>query len=86
MVIGFFKKESSGGIMLMVAALIAIICANTPLNSYYHLLLSTIVEVRVGAFDLAKPLLLWINDGLMAVFFFVIGLELKRELLEGELS
>jgi len=86
MINDFLKKESAGGIILMFAALLALIFANTPLNTFYQLLLSTPVEVRVGALEIAKPLLLWINDGLMAIFFFLIGLELKRELLEGELS
>lgn len=70
----------------MFAAVLAIILANTPMQSYYALLLDTPVEVRVGTLEIAKPLLLWINDGLMAVFFFLVGLELKRELIEGELS
>ncbi|MCL4166991.1 UNVERIFIED_CONTAM: hypothetical protein GTU68_012900, partial [Idotea baltica] len=83
---GFFKLESSGGILLILAAVIAIILANTPLAHFYELLISTPVEVRIGALEIAKPLLLWINDGLMALFFFLVGLELKRELLEGELS
>ncbi|MBU2881423.1 Na+/H+ antiporter NhaA [Psychrosphaera sp. B3R10] len=82
----FFKMESAGGILLFIAATAAIIIANTPLEPYYQLFLSTPVEVRVGALEIAKPLLLWINDGLMAVFFFLVGLELKRELVEGELS
>jgi NhaA family Na+:H+ antiporter len=82
----FFKLESSGGILLMIAAALALLLANTPLKSYYALLLDTPIEVRVGALKIAKPLLLWINDGLMTVFFFMVGLELKRELLEGELS
>ncbi len=82
----FLKKESSGGVLLMLSALLAIIFANTALSPVYDLLLSTPVEVRVGALEIAKPLLLWINDGLMAVFFFLVGLELKRELVEGELS
>ncbi|PLX62776.1 Na+/H+ antiporter NhaA [Sedimenticola selenatireducens] len=83
---GFFKLESACGIILMVAAVFAMICANTPLQSYYSLILDTPVEIRIGAFGIAKPLLLWINDGLMAVFFFLVGLELKRELIEGELA
>lgn len=82
----FLKLESSSGIVLMFAASVAIILANTPLNGLYELLLSTPVEIRIGNFEIAKPLLLWINDGLMAIFFFLVGLELKRELIEGELS
>ncbi|HEX5787920.1 MAG TPA: Na+/H+ antiporter NhaA [Woeseiaceae bacterium] len=82
----FLKLESAGGILLMGAAALAILVANTPLARYYDLLLQVPVEIRVGAFQIAKPLVLWVNDGLMAVFFFAIGLELKRELLEGELS
>jgi len=78
--------EASGGILLMFSAVLAMICANTFLSSYYDLFLSTPVALQVGALEIAKPLLLWINDGLMAVFFFLIGLELKRELIEGELS
>ena len=82
----FFKLESSSGILLIIAAVLAMIFANTPLQVYYTLLLDTPVELRIGALHIAKPLLLWINDGLMAFFFFLVGLELKRELLEGELS
>ncbi|MCU7800918.1 MAG: Na+/H+ antiporter NhaA [gamma proteobacterium symbiont of Lucinoma myriamae] len=82
----FFKKESASGILLMIATISAIIIANTPLISIYDDLLEVPVEVRVGALHIAKPLILWINDGLMAIFFLLIGLELKRELIEGELS
>lgn len=82
----FLRLESAGGIILIFAALLAIILANSPLQSYYDLLINTPVEVRVGVLEIAKPLLLWINDGLMVVFFFMIGLELKREFIEGELS
>lgn len=82
----FLRLESAGGIVLIFAALLAIILANSPLQSYYALLINTPVEVKVGVLEIAKPLLLWINDGLMVVFFFMIGLELKREFIEGELS
>ena len=82
----FLQMESAGGIILILAAVLAIVCANSPLNAYYELILSTPVEIRIGDLHIAKPLLLWVNDGLMAVFFFLIGLELKREVLEGELS
>ncbi len=82
----FMKLESAGGILLMVAAVLAMVAANTPLSIYYDSLIDLPVAISVGTFEIAKPLLLWINDGLMAVFFFLIGLELKRELVEGELA
>ena len=82
----FLDKESAAGIILMFAAALAILVANSPLIPYYEILLDTPVEVRVGALEIAKPLLLWINDGLMALFFLLVGLELKREFLQGELS
>jgi NhaA family Na+:H+ antiporter len=82
----FLKMESAAGIVLMGAAVLAMIVANSPLSVYYDLLLEVPVEVRVGALQIAKPLILWVNDGLMAIFFFLVGLELKREVVEGELS
>lgn len=82
----FLRMESAGGLLLILSALLALVFANTFLASYYNLLLSTPLELRIGQLEIAKPLLLWINDGLMAVFFFLVGLELKRELLEGELK
>ncbi len=82
----FLKKESASGILLMTAAILAIIIANSPLSELYENLLDVPVEIKIGALHIAKPLILWINDGLMAIFFFLIGLELKRELVEGELS
>ena len=82
----FLRLESAGGILLIFAAILAMIFANTGLQSVYDLFLSTPVAIQIGTLEIAKPLLLWINDGLMAVFFFLVGLELKRELIEGELS
>ena len=82
----FLKLEAASGIILMMAAVAALIAANSPLSSYYDLLLQIPVVVAVGDFEIAKPLLLWINDGIMAMFFFLVGLELKREFLEGDLS
>ncbi len=82
----FLRMESASGILLMAAAVLALLSANSPLQPYYAWLLDTPVEIRIGALQIAKPLLLWINDGLMAVFFFLVGLELKRELVEGELA
>ncbi len=82
----FLQMESAGGLVLMAAAALALLAANSPLADYYGLFIETPVEVRIGGFEIAKPLLLWVNDGLMAVFFFLVGLEVKRELLEGELS
>ncbi|PLY12152.1 MAG: Na+/H+ antiporter NhaA [Sedimenticola sp.] len=82
----FIKLESAGGIILIIAAVLAMVIANSPLALYYDMLIDVPVEIRVGPFELAKPLILWINDGLMAVFFFVVGLELKREMLDGNLS
>ncbi|NNC90014.1 MAG: Na+/H+ antiporter NhaA [Akkermansiaceae bacterium] len=82
----FLRLEAAGGILLIVATVAAMILANTPARGLYDALLEIPLQFRAGALNLEKPLLLWINDGLMAVFFFLIGLELKRELLEGELS
>ena len=82
----FMKLESAGGILLLAAAVIAMLVANSPLAALYGSLLDTTVAIQVGALSISKPLLLWINDGLMAVFFFLIGLEIKREVMEGELS
>ena len=82
----FLRLESAGGILLMAAAAVAMILANTPLVKFYSWFLELPLQVRLGAIDISKPLLLWINDGLMAVFFLLIGLEVKREILEGQLS
>jgi len=82
----FLQKESAGGLLIIAAAMLAMLAENSPLKALYDAWLSTPVGLQFGAFLLNKPLLLWINDGLMAVFFFLIGLEIKREFLEGELS
>jgi len=82
----FLKQESFAGILLVGASILAIILANTPANELYSLLIDIPLAIQIGTFKIAKPLLLWVNDGLMAIFFVVVGLELKREFLEGELS
>ncbi|UOR14682.1 Na+/H+ antiporter NhaA [Qipengyuania aquimaris] len=82
----FLQKESAGGIVLILAAALALAVANSPLSAGYFDFLDIPVVAAFGSFVIDKPLLLWINDGLMAVFFFLVGLEVKREVLEGQLS
>lgn len=82
----FLKLESAGGLLLVAAAGLALVCSNSPLRHAYDDLLKIPVEVRFGSLTVAKPFLLWINDGLMSVFFLLVGLEVKREVIEGELS
>lgn len=82
----FLRLESASGVLLLSAAILAMLAVNSPAEGLYDALLATIVEIRVGDFQLEKPLLLWINDGLMSIFFFLVGLEIKREFLAGELS
>ena len=82
----FLKKDSSSGILLIFVTLLALILQNSPLSNIYTSFLHTPVEIRFSDLHIAKPLLLWVNDGLMAIFFFVIGLEVKREVMEGHLS
>ena len=81
----FMHVEASGGIVLLACTLLALALANSPLADTYHHLWETPVGVHVGALRLELPLEHWINDGLMALFFFVVGLEVKRELVLGEL-
>lgn len=82
----FLKLESASGILLIIAALMAMITVNSPAQFLYDALLNTPVEIRIGALNIAKPLLLWVNDGLMALFFLLVGLEIKREIVQGELA
>jgi len=82
----FFKLEAAGGILLLIAAALAMVLQNSQLGPLYEAFLDTPVEIRIGELYIAKPLFLWVNDGLMAVFFFVIGMEVKREIMVGELS
>ena len=82
----FIKKESSAGITLIFVTIFALLLKNSPLSQLYEEFLLTPVEIRFGALHIDKPLLLWINDGLMAIFFFMVGLEIKREIITGELS
>ncbi|HEY0970541.1 MAG TPA: Na+/H+ antiporter NhaA [Gemmatimonadales bacterium] len=82
----FFRLEAASGILLLLCAVVALGWANSPLAESYFRLWSTRITVDVAGAGIAKPLLLWINDGLMAVFFFVVGLEIKREVLVGELA
>ena len=82
----FLKQESAGGIVLIAAAALALLIANSPLAPAYFGTLETKLNVSFGDFAIDKALLLWINDGLMAIFFFLIGLEVKREIIDGQLS
>lgn len=78
--------EAAGGVLLFAAAVIALIWANSPWSEHYDDLWHTSITIGTGRFNLDETLLHWINDGLMAIFFFVVGLEIKRELLVGELA
>lgn len=83
----FFSSDASGGIILICAAALAMLLANTGTTSaLYHSFLQTPVQLRVGALEINKNMLLWINDALMAVFFLLIGLEVKREMIQGALA
>jgi NhaA family Na+:H+ antiporter len=82
----FIQKESASGILLIFATILALILSNSAMSAMYESFLHIPVEIRVGALYLDKSLYHWVNDGLMAIFFLLIGLEVKREVLEGELS
>src|ERR1700742_3419348 len=80
------KSEAGSALPLLAAAVVALVLANSPLDWALDRFLGTKLVMSFGSWGLAKPLLLWINDGLMAVFFLLVGLEIKREVVEGELS
>jgi NhaA family Na+:H+ antiporter len=82
----FLRLEAASGIILVVAAALAMALANSPLGAHYDAFFDIPVIMQVGDLSIAKPLLLWINDGLMAIFFLLVGLEIKREIREGELA
>ena len=82
----FLKLESASGILLVIAGALAMIAANTPLAAGYQAFFDTPISLRIGSFHLDKTLLIWINDLLMAIFFLLVGLEIKREVVAGELS
>ncbi|MDX8376949.1 MAG: Na+/H+ antiporter NhaA [Mariprofundales bacterium] len=82
----FIKKESASGILLIFATILALILSNSIMSSLYMLFLHLPVEIRIGSLSLEQSLYHWVNDGLMVIFFLLIGLEVKREILEGHLS
>jgi len=82
----FLHLEAVSGVILFCAAVLALLIANSPWQHFYHAFLALPLQIRVGALDLHKPLFLWINDGLMAIFFLLVGMEIKREMLEGSLA
>ncbi|QOL25087.1 Na+/H+ antiporter NhaA [Thalassotalea sp. LPB0316] len=80
------QHDTLGGLLLVLAASMAMLVANSGLSDIYNDFLALPVAIKFGSFEIAKPLLLWVNDGLMAIFFFLVGLEVKREIIEGHLS
>ena len=84
--LAFLQHEAAGGIVLLAAAVLALVLQNSPASHFYDALIETPLMFTVDGIEIGKPLLHWINDGLMAIFFFLVGLEIKRELLVGELS
>ncbi len=81
-----YANEATPGLLLMLAAVMALIANNSSFAPYYSGFLDIPIAIQIGALEIAKPLLLWVNDGLMAIFFFLVGLEIKREVVEGRLS
>ncbi len=84
--LNFFKGESAVGVLLIIATVLAMILSNSAFAKMYENFLDIPVVISIHQFTIAKPLLLWVNDGLMAIFFFMVGMEIKREVLEGSLS
>lgn len=82
----FIRLEASGGVLLMFALAIALIIANSPLDRLYQHIIDTPIHIGFGHLKIAKPALLWVNEGLMAIFFMLLSLEIKREFFEGDLS
>lgn len=82
----FLAKESAGGLVLIAASLLGLVFANTPLSRFYFAFLDFSFSIKLGPVGLAKPVLHWIDDGIMAIFFLLVGMELKREFVEGHLS
>jgi len=82
----FFRLEAAGGILLLFAAIAAMVLKNSSFGEIYETFLNVPIQIRIGPLNIDKPLFLWVNDGLMAMFFFTIGMEVKREVLVGELS
>jgi len=82
----FYNLETIGGVLLFFSAGIAILIANSPLRHVYNQFIATHLVISFGQFSLNKPLLLWVNDGMMAVYFLLVGLEIKREIKRGILS
>lgn len=84
--LSFLRSEASGGVILLICAILAVLIANSPWGESYEHALHTPIAIGLGAFSLEMGLLHWVNDGLMAIFFFLVGLEIKREFLYGELK
>ena len=82
----FFQKSSSSGIILLFCVVVSLLLANSPVAKEFSHLLETDLGFNIGAVQLRYPVILWVNDGLMAIFFLLVGLEIKREVIEGELS
>lgn len=82
----FIRTESAGGLLLFAAAIVALVLDNSPLRPFYEEILKTPFIIKFGDIGLAKPLILWINEGLMTIFFLSVGLEIKREIVSGELN